>query len=267
MKRLMAIVLETAGATRGILVLRNERGEWRVQLGASVEESLTPPPPVGTLLGEEGTVSPADAAAAPVATAAAIGLTSPSDITTVVDKGSVSAVAPADTASAVSPVASSEQSSVELLSTITSSTDNVSSRDEAQRKLETALPQSVFRYVVSSRETVLLSDPAVPSHLSAFSGDTYFTASPTRAASPPHALLCMPVLQAGLVYGVLYVENDFSADAFTSSHIQLLQLLCGQAALSLDNARLYTQLSQHNAQLEETVKQRTQELETAMRQA
>jgi len=75
------------------------------------------------------------------------------------------------------------------------------------------------------------------------------------------------VLQAGAVYGVLYLENDMISSAFTSSHIELLQLLCGQAVLSLDNARLYAQLSQHNAQLEAQVQQRTQQLESAMQQA
>jgi len=121
--------------------------------------------------------------------------------------------------------------------------------------------------VESSRETVLLSDPAVPSHLSAFSGDPYFRATAARCACPPRALLCIPVLQAGAVYGVLYLENDMISSAFTSSHIELLQLLCGQAVLSLDNARLYAQLSQHNAQLEAQVQQRTQQLESAMQQA
>lgn len=56
-------------------------------------------------------------------------------------------------------------------------------------------------------------------------------------------------------------ENDYEASAFTSSHIQLLQLLCSQAALSIDNARLYAALSVYNASLEQQVHVRTCELE------
>jgi len=56
-------------------------------------------------------------------------------------------------------------------------------------------------------------------------------------------------------------ENDYNSDAFTSSHIQLLQLLCSQAALSIDNARLYAALSEYNASLEQQVQARTGELE------
>lgn len=72
----------------------------------------------------------------------------------------------------------------------------------------------------------------------------------------------MPVLKAGAVFGVLYLENDYNDCAFTSSHVQLLQLLCSQAALSIDNARLYSQLSATNAHLHTLVDKRTAELET-----
>ena len=61
-------------------------------------------------------------------------------------------------------------------------------------------------------------------------------------------------------------ENDYRSDAFTSSHIQLLQLLCSQAALSIDNARLYGALSEYNASLEQQVHGRTAELEQKNKQ-
>jgi signal transduction histidine kinase len=63
--------------------------------------------------------------------------------------------------------------------------------------------------------------------------------------------------QDALCVSVSSLENDFVSGAFTSSHIMLLQLLCGQAALSIDNARLYGELSAQNANLE----QRTNELQ------
>ena len=65
---------------------------------------------------------------------------------------------------------------------------------------------------------------------------------------------------------LLFAENDYRSAAFTSSHIQLLQLLCSQAALSIDNARLYAALSEYNASLEQQVHVRTAELEEKNRQ-
>ena len=61
-------------------------------------------------------------------------------------------------------------------------------------------------------------------------------------------------------------ENDYRSDAFTSSHIQLLHLLCSQAALSIDNARLYGALREYNASLEQQVHGRTAELEQKNKQ-
>jgi GAF domain-containing protein len=132
-------------------------------------------------------------------------------------------------------------------------------------RLESTLPVSVFQYSIQSGgETVVLSEPRDLHAFSPFGADPYFL------HHRPKACLCMPVLKAGQVFGVLYLENDFNDSAFTSSHIQLLQLLCGQAALSIDNARLYSQLSSTNADLQQLLVQRTSELaavQAAMAQA
>jgi GAF domain-containing protein len=129
--------------------------------------------------------------------------------------------------------------------------------------VEAALPEQVFDFVVSSMEPLLLADPAKQTNAaySAFAQSEYF-----QTIRQPRALLCLPLLRAARVFGVLYLENDYRSDAFTSSHIQLLQLLCTQAALSIDNARLYAQLSGTNASLEQQVQARTAELEEKNKQ-
>lgn len=65
------------------------------------------------------------------------------------------------------------------------------------------------------------------------------------------------------------LENTVHSGAFPSSHLDLLSLLASQAALSLENARLFAAQRQHNAHLEEVVRQRTRELQVknAMLQA
>jgi GAF domain-containing protein len=137
--------------------------------------------------------------------------------------------------------------------------------NDGRVRLESTLPVSVFQYSIQSGgETVVLSEPRDLHAFSPFGADPYFL------HHRPKACLCMPVLKAGQVFGVLYLENDFNDAAFTSSHIQLLQLLCGQAALSIDNARLYSQLSSTNADLQQLLVQRTSELaavQAAMAQA
>ncbi|HEY9867249.1 MAG TPA: ATP-binding protein, partial [Candidatus Obscuribacterales bacterium] len=43
----------------------------------------------------------------------------------------------------------------------------------------------------------------------------------------------------GKLIGILYLENNFTVRAFTSERVELLNLICSQAAISLENARLY----------------------------
>jgi len=61
--------------------------------------------------------------------------------------------------------------------------------------------------------------------------------------------------------GILYLENNFSTDAFTPERIDTLNLLTAQAVICLENAQLYQRLEESNQTLENKVSQRTEELE------
>ena len=60
----------------------------------------------------------------------------------------------------------------------------------------------------------------------------------------PKSILCMPILSQGKLVGILYLENNLTSGAFTNDRVELLNLICAQAAISLENARLYHQ-AQH----------------------
>jgi signal transduction histidine kinase len=60
-------------------------------------------------------------------------------------------------------------------------------------------------------------------------------------------------LNKGQLIGILYLENNLTVGAFTIDRLRILNLLSSQAAISLENAQLYSNL-------EEKVTQRTQEL-------
>ncbi|MBD2679426.1 MULTISPECIES: ATP-binding sensor histidine kinase [Nostoc] len=60
----------------------------------------------------------------------------------------------------------------------------------------------------------------------------------------PKSLLCTPILHQGKLLGVLYLENNLTTGAFTHERVELLNLLCTQAAISLENAKLYQQAQQ-----------------------
>jgi predicted ATPase/signal transduction histidine kinase len=55
----------------------------------------------------------------------------------------------------------------------------------------------------------------------------------------PKSVLCSPLLYQGQLFGVLYLENHLTVGAFTSDRVEVLSLICAQAAISLENAHLY----------------------------
>ena len=59
-------------------------------------------------------------------------------------------------------------------------------------------------------------------------------------------MLCLPIVKQTKLVGALYLENNLTPYAFTSSRVAVLELLASQAAISLENARLYSDLQQEN---------------------
>ena len=74
-------------------------------------------------------------------------------------------------------------------------------------------------------------------------------------------MLCVPVTHRGKLSGALYLENNHATGSFTADRLEVLRILASQAAISIEKARLYAQLREHNRNLEQKVTRRTEELE------
>ncbi|MDM8549680.1 ATP-binding protein [Desulfobacterales bacterium HSG2] len=109
------------------------------------------------------------------------------------------------------------------------------------------IPLSVADYVAKTRTPVILNDA---SHDDTYADDTYIR------TKQPKSLLCLPIVHRGRLTGLLYLENNLTAGAFTPDRLELLKMLSSQAAISIENAGLY-------ANLEENVRERTTELTQA----
>ena len=115
-------------------------------------------------------------------------------------------------------------------------------------------PERLVNYVARTRQSVVLDD--------AIRDETYGE-DPFIVDRRPHSALCMPLLDRGELVGLLYAENSLTRGAFTADRIHTLQLLASQAAISLENARLFQEIRSHANALEVKVKERTRELEDA----
>jgi PAS domain S-box-containing protein len=60
--------------------------------------------------------------------------------------------------------------------------------------------------------------------------------------------LCLPIARQARLLGILYLENRLVTGAFTAGRLSVLELLASQSAISLENALLYSELEQKNAE-------------------
>jgi PAS domain S-box-containing protein len=107
-----------------------------------------------------------------------------------------------------------------------------------------ALPLSILRYVLHARNSVVLDDAAEQNP---------FSADPYLAERCARSVLCLPLLNQAHVIGVLYLENSLAPRVFTPARIPVLKLLASQAAISLENTRLYRDLAEREARIRRLV--------------
>ena len=118
------------------------------------------------------------------------------------------------------------------------------------------LPESVIQYVVRTNESVILDDAAAQNP---FSADPYIRQQHARS------ILCLPFLNQGQLIGVLYLENNLTPGVFAPARIAVLKLLASQAAISLENARLYRDLAEREAKIRRLVEAQTPQAEDELR--
>jgi predicted ATPase/signal transduction histidine kinase len=82
---------------------------------------------------------------------------------------------------------------------------------------------------------------------------TLLSSDPYVLQRQPKSLLCLPILKQGKLLGLMYLENNLAVGVFTEDRVEVLNLLCSQAAISLENALLYQQTQAYARQLEHTV--------------
>ncbi len=101
------------------------------------------------------------------------------------------------------------------------------------------VPTKLIYYVKNTQEVVIIDDcqtnlPVIGKYLT---------------QHRPKSVLCLPILNQGNLIGILYLQNRLTSGVFTSDRILILTFLCTQAAISLENARLYSHTQKSQRQL------------------
>jgi PAS domain S-box-containing protein len=106
------------------------------------------------------------------------------------------------------------------------------------------LPESVLQYVLRTGESVILDNAAAQPP---FASDRYIRERQSRS------ILGLPLLTQAKLIGALYLENNLTARVFAPACIAVLKLLASQAAIALENARLYRDLAEREAKIRRLV--------------
>ncbi len=105
-------------------------------------------------------------------------------------------------------------------------------------------PESIIRYVIRVQESVILDNATKPN---LFSGDDYLHDRQSKS------ILCLPLIKQAQLTGILLLENTLTSHAFTADRIAVLELLAAQAAISLENTRLYNDLRERETKVRRLV--------------
>ena len=105
--------------------------------------------------------------------------------------------------------------------------------------------QSIIRYVLNSKEHVIIDNTQITQH-------------PLFSYSTAKSILCLPIIHQNEIISILYFENTLMTNAFHPSHVQLLKVIAAQIAVSFENAKIY-------GDLEKRVQLRTRELDETNR--
>ena len=97
----------------------------------------------------------------------------------------------------------------------------------------TEVPLSIIQFVSRTKQVLVLGDATQ---------EDVFTQDPYVVRGKPLSVLCLPILHRGELTGVLYVEHRWLSNVFTDQRVEVLNLLSSQAAISIENARLYGDL-------------------------
>jgi class 3 adenylate cyclase len=100
---------------------------------------------------------------------------------------------------------------------------------------------SIAQYVARTRDTMVLDDAHARGRMVQ---NAYIAANKVRS------VICTPLVHQGRLFGVIYLENNLVAGAFTPGRVETLKLIASHSVIAIQNARLYANLNRYSQELE-----------------
>jgi signal transduction histidine kinase len=117
---------------------------------------------------------------------------------------------------------------------------------EKLRDVRIQLGEGIAGWVAQTGEPVIVSD--------AHQDPRFYRMVDSRTGFKTRAILCVPMVSKGQIVGVLEVLNKRGDQDFTEDDLETLTILGNLIAIALENAKLYTRLSERFVLTEEELK-------------
>ena len=102
----------------------------------------------------------------------------------------------------------------------------------------------IVNYAIRTKEAIVVQDA---------SSDLILQNNPYVRENLIRSVMCIPIQYQNRLKGIVYLENNLSDNVFTAARLETIKILASQAAISIENARLYENM-------EEKVRERTSQL-------
>ncbi|MEH1925166.1 AAA family ATPase [Nostoc sp.] len=99
------------------------------------------------------------------------------------------------------------------------------------------IPVKVINYVKNTQQTVVIDN--CKTDIIGLIGEYMYRIQ-------PQSVLCTPIMNQGRLVGIIYLENQVTQGVFTSDRLSVINFLCTQAAIALENAQLYNHLQERD---------------------
>src|SRR6266516_378178 len=142
-------------------------------------------------------------------------------------------------------VVKAERGFLVLLNPVTNTLEFKIARDKRQRTIDLSefkISRSTVERVVRTRDPLLTDDAQ---------NDAALKAQESIMAFGIRSIMCVPLVVRDHCIGAVYVDSRINANMFSAKHRDLLLAFCHQAAIAIDNARLFADLSKALRTVEE----------------
>jgi class 3 adenylate cyclase len=144
-------------------------------------------------------------------------------------------------------VVKAERGFLVLVNPATGQLEFTIARDKAKRTIDQSAFQnqmslSTVARVVNNRTPIITDDAMIDE---ALKGQKSIVANSIRS------IMCVPLMVRGHCIGAVYVDSRINTNLFGSNHRDLMLAFCHQAAIAIDNARLFADLNKALRRVEE----------------